>query len=136
MFEYNPWKWLVKFHFVSEVVGRIFLRINFFIDSTQPAFHRRINILSRFWITVETTLIRRWKWNKIRNRTFNVAQQWYNVGVQQWKNVKSMLRNTDETVFQYCTTSFQRCFNVASTLVKAISKPIWLVKSMDLQKDW
>ena len=28
----------------------------------------------------------------------------------------------------------QRCFNVASMLVKAISKPIWLKKSMDLQK--
>ena len=136
MFEYNPWKWLVKFHFVSEVVGRIFLRINFFIDTAQPTFHRRINVVSRFWITVEATLIRRWKWNKIRNRIFNVAQQWYNVGVQQWKNVKSMLGSIDEPVFQYCATSLQRCLNVASTSVKAISKPIWLVKSMGLQKDW
>ena len=40
--------------------------------------------------------------------------------------------------FQYCLhvdmALSQRCFNVASMLVKAISKPIWLKKSMDLQK--
>ena len=45
----------------------------------------------------------------------------------------------------FCTLSFQHCFNndmtlsqrrlnMAPTSVKAISKPIWLVKSMDLQK--
>ena len=37
--------------------------------------------------------------------------------------------------FNVDVTLSQRCFNVASTSGKAISKPIWLVKSMDLQKD-
>ena len=136
-----------KFQFASKVAKRIFLRINFFIDTTKPTFQRRINVVSMLWIAVEITLLRRWKWKKIRIWIFNVAQHWYNVGVQHWDNVKSTLHNVDATVFQYCTMSFQhcfnvdmtlsqRCFNVASTPVKAISKPIWLVKSIDLQKDW
>ena len=36
--------------------------------------------------------------------------------------------------FNVDLTLSQCCFNVISTLVKAISKPICLVKSMDLQK--
>ena len=40
--------------------------------------------------------------------------------------------------FQRCfnvdMTLSQRYFNVASTSVTALSEPIWLVKSMDLQK--
>ena len=39
------------------------------------------------------TLIRRWKWNKIRGRIFDVAQHWYNMGVQHWNSVKSTLDN-------------------------------------------
>ena len=37
---------------------------------------RCFNVIS---INVEITLIQRWKWNKIRRRTFNVAQRWYKV---------------------------------------------------------
>ena len=76
-----------KFHFVSKVTGWIFLRINFFIDITKTTFQCQINIVSTLWITVEITLIRHWKWNKIRSRFFNVAQHWYNVGVQECNNV-------------------------------------------------
>ena len=54
--------------------------------------------------------------------------------------------NFETTLNQRCSTSSQRCFNVdmklsqclfnlASTSVKVIWKPIWLVKSMDLLKD-
>ena len=133
-----------KFHYVSKVAGRIFLRTNFFIDTTLPTFQCQINVASILQITVQITLILRWKWNKIWNRIFNVPQHWCNVGVQHWKNVKSTLHNVNATVFQCCTMSFQccfnvmtlsqRCFNVALTSFKAVSKPIWLVKSMDLQK--
>ena len=68
-------------------------------------------------------------------------------------NIDTMLVTTFETTLnQRCATSMQpffnlaqcrfkvdmtlsqRCFNVASTSVKATSKPILLVKSMDLQK--
>ena len=36
--------------------------------------------------------------------------------------------------FNVNMTLSQRCLNVASTSVEATSKPIWLVKSMELQK--
>ena len=58
--------------------------------------------ISTLWINVEITLIRRWKWNKIRRRIFNV----------------------DTTLSQFCS-------NLASTLVKAVSKPAGLVISTD-----
>ena len=128
-----------KFHFASNVAGRIFLKMNFFIECTHPTFQRRVNIVSTFWITVEITLIRRWKWNKNRSLIFNIAQHWY-VFVQRWSNVKSTLHIVDPNIFEHCfnvdMASSQVCLNMASTSVKAILKPIWLVKSMDLQKDW
>ena len=117
------------------------------LDTAQPTFQCRINVVSTLWINVEMTLMQRWKWNKIRRRIFNVVQRRYNVGVRRWNNVESTLHNVDTAAFQRRTTSFQhcfnvdvalsqRCFNVASTSVKAISKPIWLVKNMDLHKYW
>ena len=67
------------------------------------------------------------------------------IGVQRRNNFKSTLYNVNATVFQRCKMSFHRCFNVDMTLsqscfnvasmsIKAISKPIRLVKSMNLQK--
>ena len=133
---------MCKFNFVSKVVGRIVLRINFLIDITQPKFQRRINVVSISKITVQITLIRRWKWSKIRNRIFNIAQHWHNVGVQRWSNVKSTLHNVNATVFQHCIMSFQRCFNLKMTLsrpcvkvtsaIKLYKNQIWLGKSMGL----
>ena len=105
-----------KFQFFRKVASRIFVRINFFIDTTQPTFQRRFNVASTSWITVGITLIRRWKRKKIRSRIFSVAQHWYNVGIQRWNNVKSTLHTVDVTIFQSCATSFQRCFNVDMTL--------------------
>ena len=49
--------------------------------------------------------------------------------IQRFINVAHRCFNTDITLFQ-------RCFNVASTIVKPISKPIWLVICMNLQIDW
>ena len=132
-----------NFYFVSKVAGRMFLRINLFIDSTLPTFQRRITVVSVLWITIQITLIQRCKWNKVRNRIINVAQHRYNVSAQRQNNVTSTLHKVNATISQHCTMSFQRCFNVdmtlsqhcfnvASTSVKAVSKPIWLVKSMDL----
>ena len=68
--------------------------------SAQPTFWRRINVFSTLWITVEITLIWRWKWNKIQSRIFNVAK----VSPRGWNNVEKAL----------C----QRCCNVASTSAK------------------
>ena len=58
---------------------------------TQPTFQRRVNIVSMLWLKVELTLIRRWKWNKIKRRIFNIIQLWYNVGVWLWNNVETTL---------------------------------------------
>ena len=80
------------------------------IMTTQPAFQRRINVVSTLWITVEMALIGRWKWNKSRSRILNVAQHWYNVGVQRWNDVKS---SSMQPFFKVA----QGRFNVVSTLI-------------------
>ena len=57
----------------------------------------------------------------------------------------ALISSLIQPFFQDCTMSFQssfnvdmtlsqRCSNLASTSLNAISKPIWLVKSLDLQK--
>ena len=86
-------------------------------DVSQPTFRRQINVVSTLWINVEITLIRRWKWNKIRRRFLNVAQRWYNVGVRRWNNVDRTLCNAKSTLFRRRTTSFQRWFNVDYNLI-------------------
>ena len=68
---------------------------------TQPILKRWIHVVSTFWINVEITLIRRWEWNKIRRRNFNVAQHWCNVGVRRWNNVETTLINLISVLFQH-----------------------------------
>ena len=92
----------------------------------EPTFQHRINVVSALWINVEITLIRRWKWNKIRRRIFNVARLWYNVSARHWNNVETTLHNV-------CTTLMQCCFNLVSRLVKAILNPIGLVMIVDCE---
>ena len=125
MLYHNPWKILTSFNYnfqlVSKATGRIFRRINFFVDATQPTFQGRINGVSSLWIAVELTLKCCWKWNKIRSQIFNATQHWFKVSVQHWNNVKSTLQNVDATILQRYTTSFQPFFqrwyhlNVVST---------------------
>ena len=79
----------------------------------------------------------------LSRKHFNVVSSWFHL----WNMVETTLNGVAATVFQVWTTLFQfcfnidiilppRCFNVASTLVEVISKPIWLVISMDLQIYW
>ena len=76
-----------------------------------------LNKIDTMWVSsVETTL---------NQRCTTSMEPFFNV-VQFCFNVVSTL------IWRY----LKGCFNVASTSVKAILKPIWLVKSMDLQKDW
>ena len=98
----------------------------------QPTFQSRINVVWTLSITVEITLVRRWKWNKIRRRIFNVAQRWYNFGARRWNNVEITLHN-NETLYNVGTKLIQRCFNLASTLVKAVLNPIELVMTVDCE---
>ena len=60
---------------------------------TQQIFQCQINVVSKLWINVEITLIRSWKWNKIRCRIFNVAQRWCNIVDQRWSNVTQLSYN-------------------------------------------
>ena len=83
------------------------------------------------WINVEITLIRRWKWNKIRRQIFNVAQRWYNVSIQRWNNVETTLHNVETTLQNDGATLIQCYFNLASTLVKPLLNPIGRVMIMD-----
>ena len=77
---------------------------------------------------VEITLIRRWKRNKIRRFQF-----WYNVSARRWNNVETTLHNVETTLHNVGTTLIQRCFNLASTLVKPILNPIGLVMIVDCE---
>ena len=136
-----------KFHFVSKDTGKMFLRINFFIDML-PYEHFTVgstcfNIVNHHSNNVDKTL----KMKENPKSDFQCCTTMIQCRVQRWNNVKSTLHNVNAIFFRRCTMSFQRCFNVdmtlsqrcfnvVSTSVKAISKPLWLVKSTDLQKDW
>ena len=90
-------------------------------------FQHWINVVSKLWINIEITLIRRWKWNKIRWWIFSVAQsfvsdvetmfiKWFFNGRQHRCNVVPTL------IWHFC--------HVVSTChqhIKATSKPIWLM---------
>ena len=100
---------------------------------TQPTFQNRINVVWTLSITVEITLFRRCKWNKIRRRIFNVAQRCYNVSAWRWNNVEITLHNIETMLYNVGTTLIQRCFNLASTLVKAVLNPIGLVMILNCE---
>ena len=61
---------------------------------------QHFNVGSTFWINVEITLIRRWKWNKIRRRIFDVVQRWYNVSARHWNNVTQGWYKVVSTLFE------------------------------------
>ena len=57
----------------------------------------------------------------------------HNVDTMSVLNVETTLHNVETTLHNVGTTLIQRCFNLASTLVKTILNPIGLVMIMDLQ---
>ena len=98
------------------------------IDTTQPKFRRWINVVSILWMADKITLIRRWKWNKIRGRIFDVAQYWYNVGVQHWNNAKSTLHNVFNVAqcpFNVVSTLIWYYFNIVSMWPERLLKLYW-----------
>ena len=76
---------------------KVFLKLLQIRKTMQPTFQRRFNVVWTLWINVEITLTRRWKWNKIRGRIFNVA----NVDT-------TSVPNAEATLKQRCTTLVQR----------------------------
>ena len=120
-----------KGHFL---LGRVQQQRRFdFVSKKCLINSRHFNVGSTLWTNVEITLNRRWKWNKIRRRIFNVAQCWYNVSARSWNNVETTLNNVETTLHNVGLTLIQCCYNLASTLVKAILNPVGLVMIMDLQ---
>ena len=57
----------------------------------------------------------------------------HNVDTTSVSDVETTLHNVETTLHNVGTTSIQRCFNLASTLVKAILNSIGHVMIMDLQ---
>ena len=99
------------------------------------------------WINFEMTLIRRWKWIKIRCKFFIVTQCWYkvgpqrwnnvgdrrwnNVGARRWNNVETKSHNVETMLHNVDTTLYQHCFHVGSALLKLYRNQsgywIWVV---------
>ena len=98
------------------------------ISTSDP---RCFNVVDQRWNNVDPTL----KMNKIRRQIVNVTQRWYNVSARRWNNVEATLHNVETTLHNVGTTVIQRCFNLATTLVKVILNPVGLVMIMDLQID-
>ena len=73
----------------------------------------RWNSIALLLISIQITLIWRWKWNKIQSWAFNVTQHWYDVVIQHWDNAKSMLCNVIGPVFQCSAMLFQGCLNIS-----------------------
>ena len=123
LYSINWPNFIVGLFLFREILGNVYI-----IIVSQPTFQRWIDFISMYWINVEITLIRRWKWNKIRRQSFNLAQRWCNFSARRWNNVETTLSNDDANLHQ-------RCFSVVSTLVKTvriISNPIRLLMIIDL----
>ena len=103
-------------------------------------FSQHFNVGSTLFQRCESTLKKRW--SDVENETK------CDITFSTLHNVDATLVSYVETTLnQRCTTSLQRCFsidmtlsqrwfNVVSTSLKGMRKPIWPLKSMDLQKDW
>ena len=94
------------------------------LGSTEPTFQRRINVVSMLWVNVEITL------SNVENETKSDVglSTLHNVDTASVPDVETTLQNVEATLIQ-------RCFNIASILVKAILNPIGLVIIMDLKAD-
>ena len=71
------------------------------------------NVVDQRWNNV-----RRWTWNKITRRIFNVAQRSYNVSARRWNNLETTLHNVETTLHKVGITLIQPCLNLMSMLVK------------------
>ena len=80
--------------------------------TSQPTFQRWINVVSMLRINVEITLIRHWKWNKIRRQIFNFAQRWYNASTRRWNNVTQRQNDLAKRLYNVDTTLFQPSVDV------------------------
>ena len=88
----------------------------------QPTFQPWVNVVSTLWSDVE---------NKTKSDVrFSTL---HNVDTTSVPNVETTLQNVETTLHNVGTTLIQRCFNLASTLVKAILNPIGLVMIVDYE---
>ena len=87
------------------------------------------NIVDKRWNNVDLTLKRKQNPTSDFQRCTTLIQR----QCPRWNNVETTLHNVETTLHNVGTTLIQRCFNLASTLVKTILNPIELVMIMDLQ---
>ena len=102
----NNW----KFHFVSRVAGKIFLKIDFFIDTTylvniSTSHQRCINIMDHRSNNVDSTL----KMKQNPKSDFH-----------RWITLKQSRCLTLKMLNQRCTTSIQPFFSVAQCRFNAV----------------
>ena len=97
---------LLDLKWVSKNANPVLLLIGTTKTMIMPSQHFNVgSTLFKRCGNIEIMLIRRWKWNKIRRRIFNVAQRWYNVSARRWNNVETTLHNVETTLYQRCTKS-------------------------------
>ena len=84
----------------------------------QPTFQCQINVASTLWTNTEITLIRCWKWNKIRHQVFNVAQHWNNVA-QYWNNIEHW-NNVAQRWYNVVSILFKGSLNIVETTFKPL----------------
>ena len=107
-----------------------------FIVSSYPASistsdQRFFNFVDQRWNNVDTTL----KMKQNPTSDFQRCTTWIQRESPTMKKRRTALHNVQTTLPNVGTTLVQRCFNLASTLVKAILNPIGLVMVMVLQID-
>ena len=90
--------------------------------------HSHFNVVNQRWNNADPTL----KVKQNPTSDFQLCTT-LNVSARRWSNVKTTLHNIKTTLHNVGTTLIQRCFNLASALVKALLSPIGLVMIMDLQ---
>ena len=94
-----------------------------------PQHSQHFNVGSMLFQRCGSTL--KWRWSDVENETKSDVgfSTLHNFDTTSVPGVKQRRSNVG-------TTLIQRCFNLASTLVKATLNPIGLMMIMDLQNRW
>ena len=92
---------------------------------TSTSDQRCFNVVDQRWNNVDRTL-------KMKQNPTSDFQRWTTLIQRQCPTLKQRWNNVETTLHNVGTMLIQRCFHLASTLVKIILNPIGLVMIMDL----
>ena len=144
IFLHNPWKTPTSFILLIKLQAECSLELTFSCILPYQHFNsdqRCFKIVDHRSNNVDSTL----KMKQNPESNFQSCITLMQCRVQHWNTLNQRCTTSMKPFFQCCTMTFQRffdvnmslsqrCFKVASTSVKAISKSIWLKISMDLQR--